>query len=728
MSWTNAAITAEGHALQAALVGTGKGLVFTRAASGAGLAAGTLEEQTAVTDERQALSLQPAQVLEGAKVRVRAVLVNTGLSAGYTMRQLGFYARAEDSGDEVLYALVQDEAGDPIPAAAESPGFSVDWTYVFSFGGAAEVTVELDPAGVIGWGAVGQPDGVAGLGPDGKVPEEQMPEMDYVPAGSAAPIEGLPTNDVRTGTVRDGQSIAAGDVVNVQDGEIYRDVVAQKNVETVLLSVGTSSCACDTFPDGVILASLTRSSDNGPTTWLLDSDGRIITSIAGESNDRKTRQVFCLSNTLCGILNRLSDNRVTVQYLTRNGNSLSVKNTFLVIADTANTDAVAVSLSPLTHLLISGSATSLSVMIRDTDKNQSISAGTLNVNVYSSSLSATRIPDDDNGNKRACIFFSDAGDGIKGKAVIVTIDSSNAVTFGEVATIINSTAHHVQCTYSNGVIYALSQTTLYVFNEALSVLGNAGLYGSGTSGADTALIGLPTGVVAVNGSTNYNAVFATWNGTSIEHGSPYKFNIGNPSNYVSGTRISDNEILLAYADTGNSNYGTTTILEISGDQIAGSFLDNSKDAIALESGKGGDTIKLGFGGYCACEGVTAGQTIDSEGVTAYSPLDGWLEIKDQWAKGYVTGEYTGNGTYGAGNPTVIDVGFRPQCLIIEVVSAGSATGVVFIALNGVNVSYSLPTSAAVTISFDKTQVSFYSVSASGQMNLSGAVYRYIAWR
>ena len=173
MSWTNAAITAEGHALQAALVGTGKGLVFTRAASGAGLAAGTLEEQTAVTDERQALSLQPAQVLEGAKVRVRAVLVNTGLSAGYTMRQLGFYARAEDSGDEVLYALVQDEAGDPIPAAAESPGFSVDWTYVFSFGGAAEVTVELDPAGVIGWGAVGQPDGVAWLNEESFVPIKQ---------------------------------------------------------------------------------------------------------------------------------------------------------------------------------------------------------------------------------------------------------------------------------------------------------------------------------------------------------------------------------------------------------------------------------------------------------------------------------------------------------------------------------------------------------------------------
>lgn len=189
MSWTNAAITAAGHALQAALVGTGKGLVFTRAASGAGLAAGTLEEQTAVTDERQALSLQPAQVLEGAKVRVRAVLVNTGLSAGYTMRQLGFYARAEDSGDEVLYALVQDEAGDPIPAAAESPGFSVDWTYVFSFGGAAKVTVELDPAGVIGWGAVGQPDGVAGLNEEGFVPIEQGGTAAGTPHGARTNLE-----------------------------------------------------------------------------------------------------------------------------------------------------------------------------------------------------------------------------------------------------------------------------------------------------------------------------------------------------------------------------------------------------------------------------------------------------------------------------------------------------------------------------------------------------------
>lgn len=175
MSWTNAVITDAGHALQAALLGTGKGLVFTRAVSGAGLAAGDLAAQTAVTDARQELTMQPAAPLEDAKTRVQAMLSNAGLEAGYTMHQLGFYAKAQDSADEILYALVQDEAGDPIPAAVENPGFTADWTYIFAYGSADSVTVTVDPAGAVPWGAVGAPGGVAPLDGDGRVPKEHLP-------------------------------------------------------------------------------------------------------------------------------------------------------------------------------------------------------------------------------------------------------------------------------------------------------------------------------------------------------------------------------------------------------------------------------------------------------------------------------------------------------------------------------------------------------------------------
>ena len=185
--------------------------------------------------------------------------------------------------------------------------------------------------------------------------------------------------------------------------------------------------------------------------------------------------------------------------------------------------------------------------------------------------------------------------------------------------------------------------------------------------------------------------------------------------------VTDNKVLIAYANNNNSFYGTTTILEVFGNQIAGSFLNNSKDAIALESGEGGDTIKLGFGGYCACEGITAGQTIDSEGVTAYSPLDGWLEIKDPWAKGYVTGEYTGN------NAAVfnIDLGFKPAAIAIADVTYNNTFSIVCFRgcsqLNYMNET----TLKSAGITWNDAGVS---LSDAASLNSNNYKYRYIAWR
>lgn len=509
--------------------------------------------------------------------------------------------------------------------------------------------------------------------------------------------------------------------------DVYRDVVAQKNVENRLNTVVMTGS--DLFKLNESYSILIGNSSSNPAAYLIDNTtGKSVYSVSAYSS-----AVLSISGA------RLDDTHFVVQALTQttlfakigtvNGTSISFgEQTNIISAVIGNAPVVALEADRIMSIFTSSSKLGIGISLVNgitiTQKQTYYLPG----NVNAGHISATRIPDDNSGNKRVCICFSDTGDGNKGKAVIATVDSANAVTFGDVVTVINSTAHQIPCTYSDGVIYALSQTRLYVLNEALFVLDDAQLYGSGTSGASTSLIGLPTGVVAVNGSTNYNAVFAKWNGTTIKHGNPYQFNSGASSNYLSGTQSSNNEILLAYADTGNSNYGTTTILEISGNRIAGSFLNNSKDAIALESGEGGNTIKLGFGGYCACEGITAGQTIDSEGITAYSPLDGWLEIKDPWARGYVTGEYTGDGNYGADNPTVIDVGFRPECLIIGAESANSATGAVFVLLNGVNISYSLPNGGAVNVSVNESQILFYANSASGQMNASGSVYRYIAWR
>ncbi|MBS6883928.1 MAG: hypothetical protein KH195_11815 [Clostridiaceae bacterium] len=533
--------------------------------------------------------------------------------------------------------------------------------------------------------------------------------------GSNPTAEGLPVNDVRTGTVRDGQSIAAGDVVNVQDGEIYHDVVAQKNVENVIKSgvatTGTALCKLSLQHSVLLIIA------GNITAFLIDNvTGKILFN-----------SVVYQQSSSSVSLARLDDSHFVVTYVS--GNDFRIQG--YTVSGTSLTPMGNAGYSDVNEAIVIGFDTdsALSIAARETNiyvrpyqpSITTLYGGKSLSGIRPSNISATRIPDDDSGNKRVCICFSDTGDGNKGKAVIATIDSANAVTFGEVVTVINSTAHQIPCTYSDGVIYALSQTRLYVLNEALSVLDDASLYGSGTSGASTSLIGLPTGVVAVNGSTNYNAVFATWNGTTIEHGSPYRFNIGDPSSYLSGTQISNNEILLAYADTGNSNYGTTTILEIFGNQIAGSFLNNSKDAIALESGEGGDTIKLGFGGYCACEGITAGQTIDSEGVTAYSPLDGWLEIKDSWARGYVTGEYTGN----SAAVFNIDLGFKPAAIAIADVTYNNTFSIICFRgcsqLNYMNET----TLKSAGITWNDAGVS---LSDAASLNSNNYKYRYIAWR
>ena len=551
--------------------------------------------------------------------------------------------------------------------------------------------------------------------------------------GSNPTAEGLPVNDVRTGTVRDGQSIAAGDVVNVQDGEIYHDVVAQKNVENRLNTVVMTGS--DLFKLNESYSILIGNSSSNPVAYLIDNT-------TGKS-------VYSVSAYLSAVLSvsgaRLDDTHFVVQALTQttlfakigtvNGTSISFgEQTNIISAVTGSAPVVALEADRIMSIFTSSSKLGIGISLVNGTTITQKQTYYLPGNVNAAHISATRIPDDDSGNKRVCICFSDTGDGNKGKAVIATVDSANAVTFGDVVTFSGGTIYATSCAadktgnilvgYIRNQDTASKITIFVVLNAELNPISNESNNNTGNVVSVQAIVYDDDKFACV--IDNYAKLFEFSDGV-LGLVTAYSYNANNPD-CLSAAAIEKSKILIAFANRSNSSYGTTTILEISGNRIAGSFLNNSKDAIALESGEGGDTIKLGFGGYCACEGITAGQTIDSEGITAYSPLDGWLEIKDPWARGYVTGEYTGDGTYGADNPTVIDVGFRPECLIIGAESANSATGAVFVLLNGVNLSYSLPNGGAVNVSVNESQILFYGNSASGQMNASGSVYRYIAWR
>ena len=167
VKWTSAGLTPAGNALQAELLNTGDGITFTRAA--AADADGT---------ERLALTLQSPRTVEGPKCRVPVLLSNIGVTEAFTMTELRFYVKrvadGTPTGDEVLYATATDETGDAIPTASSAPGFTIDWAFVFQFGNASDVTVTLDPAGLVSWGQVGAPNGVAPLDENGKVPSDNL--------------------------------------------------------------------------------------------------------------------------------------------------------------------------------------------------------------------------------------------------------------------------------------------------------------------------------------------------------------------------------------------------------------------------------------------------------------------------------------------------------------------------------------------------------------------------
>ncbi len=68
----------------------------------------------------------------------------------------------------------------------------------------------------------------------------------------------------------------------------------------------------------------------------------------------------------------------------------------------------------------------------------------------------------------------------------------------------------------------------------------------------------------------------------------------------------------------------------SGNQIAGSFINGSQDAIALKSGTAGQSIEVIYSGTVAAgDWVTEGQVITSHGVYGAGVLAGVLQV---WSK------------------------------------------------------------------------------------------------
>lgn len=202
-------ITTAGEGLLAR-ASAGEGLTITEVWVGKGTveSAAAAKALTALLDPvAQATSTQPE--VAGGQLSMLVEYRNDmggGLEEGFTLSEFGVMARAGDDAPTLLYYAALGDRAQPVPPIAE--GLDVH-RFPVAIGVTGEVEVSLEyPAGVwvtheeleealagidlsgyIKATEKGQPGGVATLGPDGKVPGEQLPKMDYDPAGSAAAVQ-----------------------------------------------------------------------------------------------------------------------------------------------------------------------------------------------------------------------------------------------------------------------------------------------------------------------------------------------------------------------------------------------------------------------------------------------------------------------------------------------------------------------------------------------------------
>lgn len=143
--WDQAVVTNAGKALLQQWAGGGT-LTIDGAKAGAGAVSQlNLINQTAVTQEKQTLSIISARQVEGG---TQFHVQITAPDAGYTAKQIGIYGHL-DSGDSTLIALYQDESGITVPSKAEMPDFVYAFYATIQVGNTGTLSVTLDASALV---------------------------------------------------------------------------------------------------------------------------------------------------------------------------------------------------------------------------------------------------------------------------------------------------------------------------------------------------------------------------------------------------------------------------------------------------------------------------------------------------------------------------------------------------------------------------------------------------
>ena len=239
----------------------------------------------------------------------------------------------------------------------------------------------------------------------------------------------------------------------------------------------------------------------------------------------------------------------------------------------------------------------------------------------------------DSTNGKVIIFYQDASDSDKGTLKVGTVSGTSISFGGDVLLPSSATVEYTSVTYDS----ANNKVVAVYRNNSSSKHGTAVV---GTVGASSISFGTPVvfeaaesnfvsatydvagGQVVIaysdNGNSNYGTVISgTVSGTSISYGTPVVFETGN-AQYISAAYDANSEnVVIVYSDNPNSSYGTAAVFNPGGSST--NLTTENYIGIAAEAISNGATGKVNILG-----GVNTGQTGLTTAKTYYVQKTGSL--------------------------------------------------------------------------------------------------------
>lgn len=549
-----------------------------------------------------------------------------------------------------------------------------------------------------------------------------------------------------------GQSIQAGDVVDVVEGQLQKTVTAVPNVNTVVNKTAYAELQMVHLSKDINVQIYMNSRGGTMYANILDDNGGIVLKGQNLGMDMENIAAARLDDTHI-LVGFVLSGRLDIMVGTVSGKSISFKDSFGV--DAAFNGYYAFATLPngrvaVVYKAIIAGSSKLRVRVYTLSSSSLGSVYTRDVTGESQSyISAAAISEE-----RVCICFADQNDNSKGKAVVAAINGSNVVSWGEVVTFCDQVGYDIRCctvgekVIATGYYNDTKLCLLGVTGNQITVLHNGNAITTSQTGA-IAAISDNQAVFITAYAQESKAVVLTVNGNALDMGTEFDFARSTAIAFAL-TAVSNKRLLAAYEDIGNSNYGTVTTLTVSGNQIAGSFVDGSQDAIALQGGTAGQSIKVIYSGTVAADWVTEGQVITSPGVYGAGVLAGVLQV---WSKErpvgtkIVTGSYVGTGTYGSGNRNRLVFPSQPKVIFISGALRESNNSFVrngmavmysgvsdYVSTLGMTYASSAKNTNDATITWSGNEVSWWTSPSSSdasytqyaQLNGNGITYHYTA--